>query len=79
MALHHFAHNLNIFIFCRSLVSYILYSTQVLRVIAFVLKFFSFEHVFERLRLSVRHYWWSRENKVELRLPSDFELYASFP
>ena len=66
MGLRDFAHNLNMFIFCSYLFSCILYSTQVLRVIAFVLEFSPYEHIFERLHFCVRYYWLFWEIKVEL-------------
>ena len=64
----------NLFIFCSFLFSCILYSTQVLRVIAFILEFCLYEHAFERLRFCVRHYWCYRENEVELRFILNYML-----
>ena len=73
MGLCNFAHTLNLLIFCSFLFSCILYHMQVLHVIAFVLEFCPYEHIFERLYFCVRYCWWFWENKVGLH----FELCAS--
>ena len=55
MGLRDLTHNLNTFIITCFLFSYIL------RVVLLVLKFRTYEHVFERVYFFVRHYWGSRD------------------